>query len=716
MSDLKKLLTIKQFMDAQKRLGKDIGQDLGLVDKPTMENPEVLPEDWNAHDALITGENIPDGAWVQGEEPGPITAPTPSKSKMYFPGKEEFEDGGLANQLSTKQGRKDYIYKKLKDLGFSDVYAVGFLANMDIESAYSFHPHVRQHQRYNEKTEKLYYPKGKKQGPGGGLVQWEAPRRKQLNAFAKNIGKNPWSDNLKEAIDTQLEFIKHEITNDPYEKNKWKEVIKANPSTPEEAAMLIEEKYERAGNPLRKLRKKSAEKYTNEYIANKSAPIDFNKSDIIPGSEMKVLPELQFPTELPPETKPVENKGDSFRGPTHDFPGLPKQPIDLNTGDPLSDSTLPEQDMVMRKKEDEPIIAQDGALGYLNYPHVDPFQTGDAATGTPFGLAKPAEPTLEEEMAAFPPSPEEPAGLDAGLQEKKKLLADLNAPKEPMGDPTIPANEPVNTDLSAEQVDDLSSQGAELPGVEIKKSSVEEKKDKSGLTPTSKSIEKSAGIPGIAKEIEKQKSKSIDLKTEYTILMDEYKKAQKAKDKAREDKATHDILQSLVDASRQYAVGTARIAGAKVQDAKKGKEKKVDEFYKGPDVEILKSKMALLKNIQGKGANKHAYQQIKGMVTEGGDMLAFDADNAKPINMRTGKVHTGKVQRSYVQTFTDPITKDKYVKNIDGEWERATRAGETEVKKSEKIYNQFQPNERELIDAYQKQFAMDTRDTREFLK
>lgn len=88
------------------------------------------------------------------------------------------------------------------------------------------------------KTDKL----GDKNGMSYGIGQWNGSRRKNLENFAKNRGTK-MSD-----LDTQLEFVWHEITDGDQKAFKVLEGLRTA-TDPAQAATIFMKRYERPGTP-----------------------------------------------------------------------------------------------------------------------------------------------------------------------------------------------------------------------------------------------------------------------------------------------------------------------------------------------------------------------------------------------------------------------------------------------------------------------------------
>ena len=141
-----------------------------------------------------------------------------------------FNTGGMVggNKPSLVNSKAVYIYNKLVSRGLSPTAAAGIVANIGVETGYTYSPSITQQGG----------------GPGRGLAQWESGGRfdtDKINLvdFAKSRKSN-WN-----SLGTQIDFIVHELNNHPEfiplksDLNKSKNV--------QEATQLFLTRYEKAG-------------------------------------------------------------------------------------------------------------------------------------------------------------------------------------------------------------------------------------------------------------------------------------------------------------------------------------------------------------------------------------------------------------------------------------------------------------------------------------
>lgn len=239
-------------------------------------------------------------------------------------------------------------------------------------------------------------------------------------------------------------------------------------------------------------------------------------------------------------------------------------------------------------------------------------------------------------------------------------------------------------------------------------------------TPKEKDIIKqqlaAARKPSTVESIPKEAEDPI--RSEYDRLVGEYKRAEKEKNKAKKLQAMLQLSKAMAEFGAQYGAGRAMVAGrAKVATPKiTTKIPTIEQLYQGPDIETLDTRMALIKSLRAKTPTPKAFQQTK-LVTEAGTPVIFDPNKGKFINTKTGNEikKEEKVMRSYGQIYTDPRTKEKFIRNIDGSVQKVDAQTATDISKNKKIYNQFAQNERELIDKFTKEFASETKPVRESL-
>jgi hypothetical protein len=136
--------------------------------------------------------------------------------------------GGKSPSLLNSQAR--HILNRLIRGGLTPTAAAGIVSNIGVESAYTYDPNTHQGGG----------------GPGRGLVQWEKGGRFDtdninLQSFAKSRGKS-WND-----MDTQIDFILHELNNHP-EYKAVKNKINKSKSISDATGIFLKE-YEKAGTP-----------------------------------------------------------------------------------------------------------------------------------------------------------------------------------------------------------------------------------------------------------------------------------------------------------------------------------------------------------------------------------------------------------------------------------------------------------------------------------
>ena len=166
------------------------------------------------------------------------------------------------------------------------------------------------------------------------------------------------------------------------------------------------------------------------------------------------------------------------------------------------------------------------------------------------------------------------------------------------------------------------------------KSSVEGEvpSENTGLTVTEEAVVKDAGLDKQAASAMAgaRESDDINVQQEYRQLMDEYKTATENRDEARKTHAKLGILDALSKASKRYASGKAQEAGGfKVETAAHdNKIPTIKDLTKGPDSNVLKGKLSLLKQYQSSlGKPTKLDTQIKDV--EGRTVL---------INKQTGEI------------------------------------------------------------------------------
>jgi len=141
-----------------------------------------------------------------------------------------FNTGGEVggNQSPLVNSRAFYIYNKLISKGLSPTAAMGIVANIGVETGYTYNPSTNQQGG----------------GPGRGIVQWEKGGRFDtdkinLMDFARSKKSN-WNN-----LGTQIDFIVHELNNHPEFIPLRSQLNKAKDIT--EATQLFLTRYEKAG-------------------------------------------------------------------------------------------------------------------------------------------------------------------------------------------------------------------------------------------------------------------------------------------------------------------------------------------------------------------------------------------------------------------------------------------------------------------------------------
>ena len=162
--------------------------------------------------------------------------------------KEEDKETPTGNNGLVGSNYEEQIWNYLKGLGFSEAATAGIMGNFMQESG--LNPKAIQ---------------GGGKGPGTGLAQWEnsnggGGRWDNLVAWAKTNGnRDVW------AVDTQIDFMWHEITSDTWQQNMFGKMYKKRgkdagtgmasvnyfkkEEDPITAMYVFEEAFERAGTP-----------------------------------------------------------------------------------------------------------------------------------------------------------------------------------------------------------------------------------------------------------------------------------------------------------------------------------------------------------------------------------------------------------------------------------------------------------------------------------
>lgn len=210
-------LHVKEFLvedGASVNIGDPIALSGGAADDPGVGPSTGAHLHWHLIDPQGVRQDpmprsIHEDEWDGGQQtPKPSDPPQPSQ-----PPADDWPNTKFAWDFLVKQD------------GFEPHIVAGFLGNFMVETGTD---------NLDPTTEQT------DGGPGRGIAQWEEGARfDQLVEFAKQKNTH-WSD-----LQTQLEFVIHEINND--EQEAWAEIQKAK--DPEEAAKLVSEYYLRPGIP-----------------------------------------------------------------------------------------------------------------------------------------------------------------------------------------------------------------------------------------------------------------------------------------------------------------------------------------------------------------------------------------------------------------------------------------------------------------------------------
>jgi hypothetical protein len=205
-----------------------------------------------------TGQPLNIPQYLAGRKPGSV-----NMGNLSFPGFgggffgggmiSKFKDGGMV--VSNKSGQvggqtnllkpqAKTIFDKLVKGGLTPNAAAGVVANIGVETGYTYDPNT--------------YQRGG--GPGRGLVQWEKggrfdTDRINLMSFAKSRG-TPWNN-----LNTQTDFILHELNTHP-EYQRVKSKINTAKDVPTATNIFLRE-YEKAGTPHTQDRMKVAQQIVN---------------------------------------------------------------------------------------------------------------------------------------------------------------------------------------------------------------------------------------------------------------------------------------------------------------------------------------------------------------------------------------------------------------------------------------------------------------------
>jgi len=190
---------------------------------------------------------------------------------------------------------------------------------------------------------------------------------------------------------------------------------------------------------------------------------------------------------------------------------------------------------------------------------------------------------------------------DGGLVPDYSQYDDIQSPLRP------------KEDMDYTDAKETAAQGVALADEE-KADSIAPKADVSrevegveGLTPT----EELAKDDGVDKETlsnlrEVRNSPNIDVQAEYNKLMGAYKDAKDSRDEARSTRSKLEMIDAMSKFSSQFAAGKAQEAGGFEVKGHKGgiKVPTVEELDKGEPLNVLRDRMALLKQYESSRGNK----------------------------------------------------------------------------------------------------------------
>lgn len=280
-------VTEPQESDSEESKPQDGGNEAGLIFDDTTDEYTIIAEP--ADPIIIEAEPEPvvDNEEIEiYAEPAPQLRNDGSQYEAYIDIPEPKEESKPKPEADSKEAqpknmspKEEYILaaKKLAKAGgetpkgtswkntglvieyllkkdFTPSQAVGVAANSMWESA------------------GVQFDKAQDNGPAYGFVQWEGPRRAELEAYAKKLNKfvgDPY---------VQLDFMMLEFERDAW--NGYAELKAAK--TARDATIIFEEKFERAGAPALEQRLQYAEiirdKFNNlwEPIAEKNKPKEDN--------------------------------------------------------------------------------------------------------------------------------------------------------------------------------------------------------------------------------------------------------------------------------------------------------------------------------------------------------------------------------------------------------------------------------------------------------
>lgn len=181
-------------------------------------NPADHEADVTATRDRLSGQQNPNQAIF--DQKGRVATGVPAMSDFDF---------SIAGNASPKTNRIGYVYGKLLSKGYSPEDAAAFVGNFMVESGPALHPGAV--------------------GDNGnalGIAQWNGPRKRDLEEFARKRGTDPTD------LDTQIDFLDFELNNPKGEAAAWAAIRRA--TTVEEKAALVSDLFERPGIPRRESR------------------------------------------------------------------------------------------------------------------------------------------------------------------------------------------------------------------------------------------------------------------------------------------------------------------------------------------------------------------------------------------------------------------------------------------------------------------------------
>jgi len=207
-------------------------------------------------------------------------------------------------------------------------------------------------------------------------------------------------------------------------------------------------------------------------------------------------------------------------------------------------------------------------------------------------------------------------------------------------------------------------------------SSIEEPEDDAGETETEKVLSQDAKLGKQEKTLlqSARKAPSIDIQSEYVRLMDEYKDAKSKMDDARSDRAKLQILDALTKFGAQYQAGrVAEAGGFEVKAPKAGIHvPTMGELYKGTPRNILKDRMALLRQYQAATAKdkrdtfaKDVDGRVKLFDRQTGEEVA-DLGKARESDSKDALMQYRLAKLKMDEKREKRISKDRQVSTIRG--------------------------------------------------